>query len=191
MTERGKFIVLYGANNLGKTTQARALVMDLERVGKKVQLLKYPIYDLEPSGSKINQALREGLLISDEDLQREFAQNRRDFEPELKRILKEGTWVVAEDYTGTGIAWGVAHDIPLETMEEMNRGLLKEDVGVLLDGERFTSGIERKHRYESGANWEKARRVHLELAERYGWKIVNANQSLEKIHQDIFPLIFR
>jgi thymidylate kinase len=134
---RGKFIVLYGANNLGKTTQVGMLDDRLLKIGGPNKVLKYPIYELEPTGSRINQALRGGLEISDEGLQREFAQNRRDFEPELKRILKEGTWVLAEDYTGTGIAWGVAHDIPLETMEKMNRDLLKEDVAVLLDGERF------------------------------------------------------
>lgn len=186
---RGKFIVIYGANNLGKSVQTQLLVESLRQQGFKIQPLKYPIYDLEPTGPRINQALREGLAISDEELQREFAQNRRDFEPELKRILEEGAWVVAEDYKGTGIAWGVTHDIPLETMEEINQDLLEEDVTILLDGERFTSGRERGHRYEDGADWKKARRTHLELAKRYGWEIVNANQTKERVYQDILDII--
>lgn len=188
MVERGKFIVLYGANNLGKSTQAKLLYQRLEQEGVPVRQLKYPIYDLEPTGPRINRALRGGLAISDLELQGEFVQNRRDFEPTLKGFLNEGVWVVAEDYKGTGIAWGVTHGIPLQIMEELNKGLLREDTAVLLDGERFSSGIEREHRHETSGRWERARQVHLELARRYGWEIVDANQSPEKVHHDIWAL---
>jgi len=46
----GKFIVLYGINNLGKTTQTRILVDKLKLHGLKAEYLKYPVYDLAPSG---------------------------------------------------------------------------------------------------------------------------------------------
>src|SRR3990167_6236826 len=123
MGERGKFNVIYGANNLGKTVQANLLIDSLRNIDKNAHYLKYPIYDLEPTGPRINAALREGFNLSDEELQLEFAQNRRDFEPVLKRILDSGDWIVAEDYKGTGIAWGVTHGIDLARMEEMNDGL--------------------------------------------------------------------
>ena len=42
----GKFIVIYGVNNLGKTTQANMLVQKLKASGLKAEYLKYPIYDL-------------------------------------------------------------------------------------------------------------------------------------------------
>jgi thymidylate kinase len=53
------------------------------------------------------------------------------------------------------------------------------------------SGIERGHRNEGGPNWERARRAHLKLAERYGWEVVDANQTPERVHQDILKLIFK
>ncbi|PJE70133.1 hypothetical protein COU97_01290 [Candidatus Shapirobacteria bacterium CG10_big_fil_rev_8_21_14_0_10_48_15] len=189
MSEQGKFIVLYGANNLGKSTQVRFLVQRLEQEGVPAKLLKYPIYDLEPTGPQINAVLRKGVAMTDEGLQDLFARNRRDFEPILKEVLGRGIWVVAEDYTGTGVSWGVTHNIPLATMEEINKGLLKEDLAILLDGERFSAGIEREHRHEAGSDWEKARQVHLELASRYGWEVVNANQTMERVSGAIWEIV--
>ena len=40
---RGKFIVLYGINNLGKTTQTRLLTEKLNNSGVKNEYLKYPL----------------------------------------------------------------------------------------------------------------------------------------------------
>lgn len=187
--KKGKFIVIYGANNLGKTVQANMLIEKLKMKGKDSFYLKYPIYDLEPTGPIINSVLREGVKMSDLDLQKTFAQNRKDFKDTLVGWLKEGKWPVTEDYKGTGIGWGVANGIPLETMEELNKGLLDEDLAILLDGERFTSGIERDHRHESGDKWEKARQVHSELGKRYGWETINANQSIEKVSADIWEVV--
>lgn len=186
---RGKFIVIYGANNLGKTEQAKRLISDLEKKGFSTKYLKYPIYDLEPTGPRINAALREGLNLNDDELQLEFAQNRRDFEPVLKSILESGEWIVAEDYKGTGIAWGVTHGITLKRMEEMNKGLYQEDLSLLLDGERFTSGIERGHRHEENSDWNKAREVHKTLGERYAWELVEANQTPQEVARDIWAIV--
>lgn len=186
---KGKFIVLYGANNLGKSAQLERLSDNLHRQGKTVKVIKYPVYDLEPTGPRINAALREGLELSAEELQIEFAQNRKDFEPTLRQCLDRGEWVISEDYKATGIAWGITYGIPLERMEEINSGLLNEDLAILLDGERFTSGIERKHKHERDAKWERARAIHLELAERYGWECVNANQLEKNVASDIWKIV--
>lgn len=167
------------------------MINRLVEFGKDAIYLKYPIYDLEPTGPIINAALREGLEISDFELQQNFAQNRFDFQPQLEKFLNSGKWPVSEDYSGTGKAWGVVNDISIEEIEEMNADLLKEDLAILLDGERFTSGIEREHRYEIDRDWERARQVHLKLAERYGWEIVNANSSMENVSLDIWNIVFK
>src|SRR3989344_2770441 len=189
MVEKGKFIVIYGANNLGKTEQANRLIARLKEEGIKANYLKYPVYDLEPTGPIINAALRRGLELSDLELQKQFAENRRDFEPQLKRVLGEDVWVVAEDYKGTGIAWGITQGASLDEMEEINRDLLENNLEILLDGQRFASGVEKGHRYEDYANWQKAREVHLMLAERYGWKVVNANQAPNKVADYIWEIV--
>ncbi len=52
-------ITLYGVNNIGKSTQARFLVERLQAEGHRVEYLKYPIYDLEPTGILGNQGIRD------------------------------------------------------------------------------------------------------------------------------------
>ena len=173
MIERGKFIVIYGPNNLGKSEQVKLVAERLRDIGKQAEVLKYPIYDLEPTGPKINAALRKGLQLTSEELQREFAQNRRDYEPTLVKMLESGIWAIAEDYKGT-------------VMEDINAGLIDEDMAILLDGERFGAGIEREHLHESGERWGQAREVHLDLAKRYGREVVNANYSIERVTSEIW-----
>ena len=192
MKKVGKFIVLYGTNNLGKTTQAKLLVEKLNQNGFPAEYLKYPIYDLAPTGRKINQILRGGAdqKISELNLQKLYAKNRRDFEPTLKEKLEGGINIVTEDYIGTGLAWGVTKGAPLTQLEKQNQNLLKENLAILLDGERFLDGKEQNHLHESSDELiTKNRRIHLDLAKKYGWQIVSANQSVEKVQQDIWQKV--
>lgn len=169
----GKFVVIYGANNLGKSEQKERLVGKLQdELQSFVVGLKYPIYDL-PTRQRINREIRVQRTMSEERLQEEYADNRRQFEPELREKLNGGEWIVAEDYTYTGIIWGVAHGVSRDKLVKMNEGLLVPDLAILLDGERYTSGIERGHHFEEGGRWEEARRLHLEFANELGWEIVN------------------
>lgn len=196
MFERGKFIVIYSPNNLGKSTQLELLKARLAGEGGKYVFIKYPRYDLEPTGPLINAILRHPDTLDKEyteaELQELFAQNRRDFQPQLEQLLAEGTTVIAEDYKGTGIAWGMTRDVPLEYLESINSDLLEPDLSILLDGKRFIQGKENgTHRNESAEQvlWEKNRKIHQDLAKRYTWHIVNANQTKEKVHQDIWKLV--
>lgn len=190
MAERGKFIVIYGANNLGKTLQTEMLTQALQENGVAVQRLKYPIYDLLPTGPIINAVLREGKPMEDYQLQQTYARNRKDFEPTLLSYLTSGKWVLAEDYKGTGIAWGLTKGVSLEELEKMNAGLLDEDLAIVLHGERFLTGKETQHRHEGDDKiWELAQKNHLFLAERYRWQKVYANQTPERVHQDIWQVV--
>ena len=165
-------ITLYGINNIGKSTQALRLVERLKAEGFDAVYVKFPVYDVEPTGVYLNQFLRSGGAqeISEEELQMWFAMNRFQFEPTLREWLKDGKVVVAEDYTGTGIAWGMVKGASKEWLESLNRPLIKEDLAVLVDGERFVHATEEGHIHETNEEFMKlARQIHLELGEAYGW----------------------
>lgn len=187
---RGKFIVLYGANNLGKSTQVELLQKTLASLNIPVTHIKYPIYDLAPTGPVINSVLREGLQMEEDQFQQLYVQNRRDYEPQLKKMLEEGMWVIAEDYIGTGIAWGMVRGVSLERLEEMNKNLYPADLSIMIYGERFATGKESNHRNETDDKiWNTAQEKHLLLAKRYGWKKINANQEVAKVQNDIIALL--
>ncbi len=188
-------ITLYGINGIGKTTQVELLVKFLLSQGKQASRLKYPVYDLEPEGPFIYTYLRDTdfrkeLELSVEALQQKYADNRRKYEPELRRRLAEGEWIVAEDYVGTGIAWGLTWGADLEHLERINENLLQPDLSILMHGERFDTAIEAGHRNETADERIRiCKNFHLLLAERYHWKQVAANQSVEKVSEHIISIV--
>lgn len=189
---KGKFIILLGINNLGKSTQAYLLVENLQNYGFKAEYLKYPIYDLEPTGPQINEIIRGGKAqaISEVELQKIYAQNRKDFQPELEKKLTRGISIVAEDYVGTGLAWGVAKGADLAELEAQNKDLTRGDLAIVLDGNRFIEAKEKNHIHEQDDElMKKCRQVHLDLAKKYGWSVVNANQSIENVAKDIWQIV--
>lgn len=187
---KGKFIVLYGVNNLGKSVQLDLLGKFLAKKNILFKRLKYPVYDLEPTGLILNEIVRGGRHMPEDYVQRLYVQNRREYEPFLKKDLEDGYWVIAEDYIGTGIAWGMIRGLSLEEGERINDGLLKEDLAIVLHGERFLSGKEEHHRNESSDKmWKEAQEKHMQLADRYGWSKVWANQSPEDVNKDIVKIL--
>jgi len=188
----GKLIVLYGINNLGKTTQAKLLVSRLQAAGYSASYLKYPLYDLVPSGPLLNDYLRAGnpWQLSPREAQIIYALNRFQYQEELNKQLAAGQWIVAEDYVGTGLSWGWGAGVDLDFLEFINQELRQPDLALWLDGERFTSGIEAHHKHEGDEELTaKVRNCHRELAKRYGWLQFEANQSIEALNNELWQAV--
>jgi thymidylate kinase len=189
---QGKLIVLYGVNNLGKSTQAKIMVDRLSEKSLSAAYLKYPIYDLEPSGSLINEYLRHGnpRKFSSREFQIMMVMNRTQYDSELRDRLAAGEWIVAEDYIGTGIAWGMGAGVDKIFLEKLNQHLIGEDVGLLFDGKRFMQAQEKNHQHETDDDLtEKVRQTHQELAKDYSWPIVEANGTIEDVSAVVWRIL--
>jgi thymidylate kinase len=191
--KHGQFIVLYGANNLGKSTQAKMLVENLIiKLSKEAEYLKYAVYSLEPSGSLINGYLRQKnpYDFTSREFQLLQVLNRTQYEPKLKEKLDKGTWVIAEDYVGTGIAWGMVQEIDKNLLYQMNSHLLKENLGILFEGEPFIDNSAEKNAHEqSPATLAKVNEAFKEISRDFGWFTVNANRSKEEIQEELMNII--
>jgi len=181
----GKFIVIYGINNLGKSTQVKLLTDRLNATGYNVEAIKYPIYDLEPTGQIINNYLREGnqYNISPREAQLVYAMNRMQYEPTLKEKLDAGINIIAEDYTGAGLAWGSAMGVDEHFLRRINSSLLNEDLVFLFKGDRFIGAKEENHILENNNSLLEQARANLDrLGKEFGWIDVNANRTKEEIN---------
>jgi len=188
----GKLIVFYGINNLGKSTQAKLLVERLKANGYQAEYLKYPIYDLTPSGFILNDYLRNAnpYNLSAKEAQIIYALNRTQYQNELIAKLKAGINVIAEDYKGTGIAWGLGAGVDESFLKKVNSHLIDENLVFLFDGERFRQAIENHHKHENDDDLTtKVRWAHLKLREEYGWWKINANLAIEEIHEEIWAAV--
>ncbi|MFH0929392.1 MAG: hypothetical protein V1818_03490 [Candidatus Aenigmatarchaeota archaeon] len=190
VAEKGKFIVFYGVNSTGKSTQKDMLVNAFLKKGLKAEGIKYPIYDSE-SGRKINSILRGGKKqeISEFDLQSLYTDNRDEYEPVLKSKLENGVNVVSEDYRWTSLAWAKAKGIDNDAyvlLELMNSYLLSEDIAFFFDGKPFKEALEKNHIHESDLKlMKRSRETHRELAKKYSWIRIDSNQPVEVVHKSI------
>lgn len=191
--KRGKFIVLYGVNNLGKTTQAKLLVENLIiQLSQKAEYMKFPVYDLQPSGPEINNYLKQGNPYDFTPREFQFLQilNRTQFAPKLETKLNNGIWVVAEDYTGTGIAWGMATGVNKNLLYNLNSHLPKEDLGILFEGEPFAETLDRTNVHETNPELlKKTEIIFKDISKDFGWESVNANQTKDEVQENIMQIV--
>ncbi|MBT4153190.1 MAG: hypothetical protein HOE53_00915 [Candidatus Magasanikbacteria bacterium] len=186
---QGKFIVFYGINNLGKSTQAKKLVDRLNEAGETSLYIKYPIYDLAPSGPQLNAYLREGNphKLSPREAQLLYILNRTQYQADVDKHLAEGTHIIAEDYTGTGIAWGTGSGVDQSYLKETNSHLRKEDIAFHFVGNRFMEAQEQNHKFETDSELMRiVKQTHDELAAEYGWEEIDANKSIDDIHDKLW-----
>lgn len=192
--QKGLFITIYGINNLGKTTHAEILRERLSSLGFKVQRIKYPVYEIEPSGVYINKVLRTPGFREDitaEEFQLWYVLNRYQYEAELKKMLADGYIVIAEDYSGTGIAWGIAKGIDEDFILKANSKLLEPDLAILFEGRRKLESIESGHKHEQNTELtEKCRVVHEMLAEKFGWKRMHVEEKIEDTAKNLWDIVF-
>lgn len=188
---KGKFIAIYGINNIGKTTQAALLKKHLEKIGRQAEIIRYPLYDFLPAGQLINEYLRSGnpYKFTPREFQLLNFINQIASAPQLAEKLDQGIDIIADEYFGTAIAWGVCLGVEEKLLDYFYQFLPSENLAILLEGERFRESIENSHRYETDESLiQKAQNTHLRIAEKYKWQPINANQSIEQVHAGIWKL---
>jgi thymidylate kinase len=190
--KKGKLIVLYGINNLGKTTQAKLLVKKIKQTKRKAEYVKYPIYNIEPAGRLINDYLRKNnpYKFTPREIQLLHYIDRISFEPALINKLNKGINIIAEDYFGTALAWGISAGVDKKLLLYLNKFIYKENIAFLLDGNRFKEATEKNHKHETDKKLiNKARQIHLKLAKKFNWIKIEANLAINQVHENIWQKI--
>ncbi len=190
--KKGAFIVFYGAHNVGKTVQIMKLVEKLsKKAHQSFMLIKYPIYNIEPTGPIIHEILygpnKSNIDHKSLEFQKLNAQNKIDFQHTLIEILNKGIDVIAEGYVGTGIAKGLTWGLELKELENINFGVIEPDCAILLDGMRHEDAIEQGNKFEGAGKtiWERNRLQYKFLAEKYGWITISNDSEVEEVNINI------
>lgn len=194
--EVGKLIVLHGVNRTGKTTQSKLLVERIKKYKQRAIFIKYPIYDLPPTGPWIYDYFRKGnpYQFSPREMQLLNVINRRDSNVKLIRHLLDRTHVIAESYASGGIVWGMAENIDQEFLEQLNVNncVQKPDLEILLDGDPFSTGKEVGHIHEEKDELQKnARNIYFKYAQKHKWPIIDVQvlHGEEEIHEEVWSIV--
>lgn len=105
-TYPGKFIALEGIDGSGKTTQAKRLVEELQKNGKKAIYTKEPTDG--PIGQLIRKILKGEIKVAKASFQHLFSADRANHEEEIVRSLRDGVTVVCDRYFWSSVAYGIS-----------------------------------------------------------------------------------
>lgn len=193
---KGLFVVLEGPDKSGKSTQARALVVALQREGVKVT------HTREPGGTAAAEAIRKVLLDPSLRVSRVAelflyeASRAQHVEEVIRPALKAGRVVVCERFTMSTDAYqGIARGLGLRLTSALNRaatGGLRPDLTFVVDippaefhrrdSARELDRLER----EGDAFREKVRAGYRRLARRErGAVLVDGSRPLEELTAEL------
>jgi len=145
MKERGKFIVIEGADGTGKETQSRLLTKRLEGMDIPFVMFDFPQYETTFFGKLVGRFLKGdfgGLKeVSPFLASLTFAGDRWQAGPKIRKILEGGTNVISNRYFLSNVAHQ-AVKLPNETriefidfLKELEYGVYnipKEDLNIVL-----------------------------------------------------------
>lgn len=135
---KGKFITFEGGEGVGKSTQSKLLVEELNKKGIKA------VWTREPGGCDDAEEIRK-LIVSGNanrwdgitELLLIYAARRVHTEKKIKPLLKDGVTVISDRYFDSSLAYqGFGHNLPIENVETIRKIVLedfKPDVTIFLD----------------------------------------------------------
>ena len=185
-------IVIEGSDKAGKATQTQMLSDRLKKKGFSVATMAFPDYS-----TKIGEEIK-AFLHGEKDYPVEvrhmlLSANRLEKKAEIEKILKENDAVILNRYYQSNLVYGVASGLKLEWLQALDTGLPKEDIVIILD---VTPEVSIKRMESKGDVFEmnddmmsKASRLYRELANRYGWIMINGDRSREDVHKEIIQIV--
>ena len=197
------FITIEGGEGGGKSTNIAFMQKYLEASGQQV------IVTREPGGTQLGEKVREVLLNpehkgmhDDTELLLMFAARAQHITEVIKPALAQGKWVLCDRFTDATYAYqGGGRGINKERiaiLEQWVQGELRPDITLLFDlsvevGMRRASERADLDRFEQEKLqfFENVRACYLAMAKEYPkrYRVLNAEQSLEKVQQGIQKIL--
>lgn len=188
--KRGALIVLEGVDKAGKTTQCNRLVQALQQSGRPAELMRFP-ERTTTIGQVISSYLQKKSDLEDHTVHLLFSANRWELTPLMKKKLEQGTTLVVDRYSFSGVAFTSAKPgFSVDWCKQPEVGLPKPDLVMFLKlspAEAALRGQYGQERYETSA-------FQLAVQERFeqlmddptvNWQVIDASRDVENVSSDI------
>lgn len=188
----GKIIVVEGTDKAGKGTQSRLLINALKISGIRCAKMDFPDYTT-PIGQEIRAFLDGRRNYTMEVKHMLLSANRWEKKNEIERMIKKDTIIIMNRYYQSNIVYGVSHDLGLKWLLNLDKGLPKEDLAIVLEvnpnisyqrapGDRDTFEMDQKLLMKVHKNY----RI---LAKQFNWKIIDGDRDSEQVHNEIMNIV--
>ena len=96
-------------------------------------------------------------------------------------------------YYQSNLVYGVTNGLDLEWLSNLDAGLPKEDLVIVLDVEptdSFSRKKDRRDKFEKNKEFaQKIVNTYRTLAKELGWEVVDASQTKTQVHQSIMDIV--
>ena len=191
LLRKGRFIVIEGIDQSGKKTQSILLRNRLKKKGYKVGYISFPKYNTS-IGKLVKKCLHDD-SFSLEMSHILLSANRWESEKEIRYKLENMDFVVCNRYCDSNIAYGLANGLKKEWLENLDLGLPKSDLTILIDipiTESVLRKSENRDRYEKDKKFlNNVKSRYKKLATKNKWSRIKGNKSKEEVSKEIWNLI--
>ena len=184
-------IVFEGGDQAGKKTQSALLEKKLKLAKIKTTLFSFPDYST-PIGKEINKYLHGKRKFPPQVIHCLLAANRWEKLDEIKKAQQKNSIVIMNRYRESNLVYGLVNGLKLEWLENLDSGLPKSDLVIVLDvpqTESFSRKRSNRDRFEKNKDFSnKISRTYRKMAVKKKWKIVDATKSKYEVHEDIMKI---
>lgn len=184
-------IVFEGGDQAGKKTQSTLLEKKLKSVKIKTKMFSFPDYST-PIGKEIKKYLHGKIRFPPQVIHCLLAANRWEKIDEIKKAQQKNSVVIMNRYRESNLVYGLVNGLKLEWLTNLDSGLPKSDLVIVLDvsqSESFNRKKADRDRFERNKNFSrKISRTYRIMAKKKRWKIVDATRSKQEVHMDIMKI---
>jgi dTMP kinase len=181
-------IVIEGGDQAGKKTQTTLLAKALKRRKIKTVIFNFPDYKT-PIGKEIAKYLNGERKYNPQVIHCLLAANRWEKLNEILEAQSKNSILIMNRYYQSNIIYGLANGMKQKWLENLDDGLPKADLVILLDvtqKESFRRKKTNRDKFEKNEKFlKKISKIYRTIAKNKHWKIINASQSKQEIHEDI------
>ena len=189
-------IVIEGGDQAGKLTQSILLEKALKKRKIKTKLFHFPDYGT-PIGKEIRKYLDGKRKFPPQVIHCLLAANRWEKLDTILAAEEKNSVLIMNRYYHSNLVYGLANGLKQKWLENLDEGLPKADLVILLDVTQKES-FSRTPRNKIGGKkmkrdkFEKNKEFSTKISNLYRtvgkkkhWKIIDATMSKEKVHEEI------
>ncbi|MFB5648441.1 MAG: dTMP kinase [Candidatus Nitrosomaritimum aestuariumsis] len=184
-------IVIEGGDQAGKLTQSTLLEKALKKRKIKTKLFHFPDYQT-PIGQEIRKYLDGKRKFPPQVIHCLLAANRWEKLNEILAAQEKNSILIMNRYYHSNLIYGIANGLKPKWLENLDAGLPKADLVILLDvtqKESFHRQKTHRDKFEKNEIFlRKISKIYRATAKKKNWKIIDASNSKQEIHKEIMKI---
>ena len=181
-------IVIEGGDQAGKLTQSTMLEKALKKRKIKTKLFHFPDYKT-PIGKEIRQYLDGKRKFPPQVIHCLLSANRWEKLEQIKQAQEKNSVLIMNRYYHSNLVYGLANGMKEKWLDNLDAGLPKADLVILLDvtqKESFNRQKTNRDKFEKNEEFlKKISKIYKTVAKKKRWKIIDATKSKQEVHEEI------